>query len=489
MNKLEITHQRNKLLLKLIIASLLLSLTVSVATKKPLATMVNLAVVGTAICVFVGILTWKRILINETKFFVVAGMGIITFLMMLGVAHITTYLMVYFSLILLSLYQDYKPILLSGIIGLVYTNYFFFQYGERMFLTNDLATLINFNVYLVLFTALLVFQSTFSEKLRKNLDESRSETEASKRNLEQLLHKVKEAVKVLDSFSRSLGESVSFTSRISKDVTSTFQTIAACIEAQADSISEISASVGTSDQRVQSVAAASDIMSEKSNDTAQVIVNGNHIMETLGLEMKAVNDRINEAVVQMEELNKQTLQIGDILATINSIAEQTNLLALNAAIEAARAGEHGRGFAVVADEVRNLAENSRQATSTIVGILGDISSRTQQVARQIDSVQNSIQTSNTSTEKVEQVFKQITGNTIEVVKQAKAVQEMLDHLESASRNIVGEISTISGITEENTASVEEVLHKVEDQYQKISGIASSFKDLENLTSELEKMTN
>ena len=71
-------------------------------------------------------------------------------------------------------------------------------------------------------------------------------------------------------------------------------------------------------------------------------------------------------------LSEQTLQIGEIITTVNDIADQSNLLALNAAMEAARAGEAGRGFAVVAGEVRNLAEQSRQATAQVSGILSEI---------------------------------------------------------------------------------------------------------------------
>lgn len=88
--------------------------------------------------------------------------------------------------------------------------------------------------------------------------------------------------------------------------------------------------------------------------------------------MLSLKDQVRQIAETILALSEQTQQIGEIIATVNDIADQSNLLALNAAMEAARAGEAGKSFAVVAGEVRNLAEQSRQATRQVSGILGDI---------------------------------------------------------------------------------------------------------------------
>ncbi|HMC09002.1 MAG TPA: methyl-accepting chemotaxis protein, partial [Actinomycetota bacterium] len=92
--------------------------------------------------------------------------------------------------------------------------------------------------------------------------------------------------------------------------------------------------------------------------------------------MEQIRDRVQAIARDILTLSEQTQQIGEITATVNDLADQSNILALNASIEAAKAGEHGKGFAVVAAEVRNLAEQSKAATDQVRGILGDIQKAT-----------------------------------------------------------------------------------------------------------------
>jgi len=151
--------------------------------------------------------------------------------------------------------------------------------------------------------------------------------------------------------------------------------------------------------------------------------------------MSSISDTVADVVTEMQSLDQASRQIGEILGLIEEIADQTNLLALNAAIEAARAGEHGRGFAVVADEVRKLAENSASSTKQIGQLVADIQRRTtavlERTARANNLVQNNAASARTVTEMIETISQRVTDMaqlvseiSVATTEQARASEEL-----------------------------------------------------------------
>jgi methyl-accepting chemotaxis protein len=171
--------------------------------------------------------------------------------------------------------------------------------------------------------------------------------------------------------------------RSSGNVASASNQILTATSQQASGVSEQSAAITQTSATVEEVRASADQavdMANTVNDNAQaasrVATIGVEAVEDATRGMEEIKNQVSQIAENIVALSEQTQQIGEIITTVSDLADQSNLLALNAAIEAARAGEHGKGFAVVAQEIRLLAEQSKNATFQVRGILGDIQKAT-----------------------------------------------------------------------------------------------------------------
>ncbi|TAN54826.1 MAG: methyl-accepting chemotaxis protein, partial [Betaproteobacteria bacterium] len=162
----------------------------------------------------------------------------------------------------------------------------------------------------------------------------------------------------------------------SSEITASTAQVASGSAETATAVSETTSTVEEVKQTAQVAAQKAKYVSEAAQKTAQISQSGRKSVEESIEAMHRIREQVESIAEAIVRLSEQSQAIGEIIATVNDLAEQSNLLAVNAAIEAAKAGEQGKGFAVVAQEVKSLAEQSKQATAQVRSILGDIQKAT-----------------------------------------------------------------------------------------------------------------
>ncbi len=203
--------------------------------------------------------------------------------------------------------------------------------------------------------------------------------------------------------------------------------------------------------------------------------------------MTAVHDSSTAASDAISALEGKSSQIGSIVQRIREIAEQTNLLALNAAIEAARAGEHGRGFAVVADEVRRLAENAGGAAGEIAGLIGQIQDETRGVVAIVSDGAARTEEGTSTVEQTREAFERIDAAIGKMDERISEVSAASSQVASGARSLQGELSEVAGVAERSTTASEQVSASTEQTSASTREIATSAERLQGSATELQDL--
>jgi methyl-accepting chemotaxis protein len=203
--------------------------------------------------------------------------------------------------------------------------------------------------------------------------------------------------------------------------------------------------------------------------------------------MGAVREGAQDAGRAIRDLGAKSERIGGIVATITGIAEQTNLLALNAAIEAARAGEHGRGFAVVADEVRKLAEESRAAAASISALVAEIQDGTAHAVAVVEDGARRTEDGAATVEQAREAFLTLGASVQDMNGRVDQIAAAIEQIAASSSQVQGDMTEVAAVAEQSSASSEQVSASTQQTSASTQQIAASAQELARTAEHLERL--
>ncbi|ADU32118.1 methyl-accepting chemotaxis protein [Evansella cellulosilytica] len=305
-----------------------------------------------------------------------------------------------------------------------------------------------------------------------------------KRNLSGMIRNVTSSAEQASAASEELATSATETSESSNQISVTINEIADGASKQSEYTKTILEMMQNTVEDVNKGEEASLKVLDIAKKSSESAHQGDIIAQESVKQLEEVNDQVQETANAVKSLGHRSEEIGDIITVISELAEQTNLLALNAAIEAARAGEHGKGFAVVADEVRKLAEQSAHSATQIRTLIEGIQSETNQIVLKMEENLSSVQSQMNVISKVGTSLKDIVSYTKGTEDMSNDTKEVLANVLYNSQKVLASIEEISAIIEQSAASSEEVAASSEQQSATVEEITASAATLAKMAEEL-----
>ena len=309
------------------------------------------------------------------------------------------------------------------------------------------------------------------QQILNELSEGNLTIEVAQRNGDDVISRIYNAVYTMVSNLRELITQIKDASATlasaSTEISSSAEQLAAAGQQQNMQANEVAAAVEQMAEITRSNTENAKSTAQHARGNSDIAKEGAEIVRRTVHKMGEISRVVSSAADTVKRLGDASAQINEIISVINEIAEQTNLLALNAAIEAARAGEHGKGFAVVADEVRKLAERTTQATQEIENMIRNIQKETQDAVRSMESG---------------------TREVTEGIELARQAGEALDKIEQSAQKVGEFVEMISVSSEEQYSAISQIAKNIDSITSVVKESSTGIQEIARSAAELSRLT-